>query len=129
MSALSSLARLQAVAAGIAQPVATVRHCHVSDAPLVLVPLKLSGEAAAPLAVLAGSAPDDPTLLVVPQPRNRDLRFAFAASLAKLVLNHIETSRGAVESCRPARTARRGSGTGTRRSCSCRTGAVSRSCG
>ncbi|MCP9955815.1 hypothetical protein [Actinomadura madurae] len=103
MSALSSLARLQAVAAGIAQPVATVRHCHVSDAPLVLVPLKLSGEAAAPLAVLAGSAPDDPTLLVVPQPRNRDLRFAFAASLAKLVLNHIETSRGAVEELPPGK--------------------------
>ncbi|GAA1825843.1 hypothetical protein [Actinomadura chokoriensis] len=103
MSALSSLAQLQAVAAGVAQPLATVRHCHVPDAPLVLVPLKLAGEAAAPLAVLVGSAPDDPALLVVPQPRNRDLRFAFAADLAKLVLNHIETSRGAVEELPPGK--------------------------
>ena len=97
MSALSSLARLEAVQAGIAQPLATVRHVHVSDMPLVLIPLKLAGEAAAPLAVMLGSAADDPSLLVVPQPRNRDLRFAFAAELAKLVLNHIETSRGEVE--------------------------------
>ncbi|GGQ42219.1 hypothetical protein BKA00_001194 [Actinomadura coerulea] len=103
MSALSSLARLQAAAAGIAQPLATVRHCHVSADPLVLVPLKLAGEAAAPLAVMLGSAPDDATLLVVPQPRNRDLRFAFAASLAKLVLNHIETSRGPVEELPPGK--------------------------
>ncbi|MFB4312327.1 hypothetical protein [Actinomadura sp. GTD37] len=103
MSALSSLARLQAVAAGVAQPLATVRHCHVPDAPLALVPLKLAGEAAAPLAVMIGSAPDDATLLVVPQPRNRDLRFAFAADLAKLVLNHIETSRGAVEELPPGK--------------------------
>jgi hypothetical protein len=103
MSALSSLARLEAARAGIAQPLATVRHCHVSDAPLVLVPLKLAGEAAAPLAVMLGSAPGDPSLLVVPQPRNRDLRFAFAAELAKLVLNHIETSRGEVEELPPGK--------------------------
>ncbi|XRQ16143.1 hypothetical protein ACN3XK_36330 [Actinomadura welshii] len=103
MSALSSLARLEAAATGAASPLATVRHCHVAEAPLVLVPLRLAGEAAAPLAVLAGSAPDDAALLVVPQPRNRDLRFAFAADLAKLVLNHIETSRGGVEELPPGK--------------------------
>ncbi|WP_030171657.1 hypothetical protein [Spirillospora albida] len=97
MSALSALARLEAVRAGRAQPVATVRHVHIADAPLVLVPLKLAGEAAAPLAVMAGAAPDAPSLLIVPQPRNRDQRFAFAASLARLVLNHVETHRGEVE--------------------------------
>ncbi|TDB82124.1 hypothetical protein E1264_31765 [Actinomadura sp. KC216] len=103
MSALTSLARLEAAAAGVARPLATVRHCHVSDAPLVLVPLKLAGEAAAPLAVMAGSERDDPSLLVVPQPRNRDMRFTFAAALAKLVLNHIETSRGEVEELPPGK--------------------------
>ncbi|TDC62711.1 hypothetical protein E1200_24800 [Actinomadura sp. GC306] len=103
MSALSSLARLEAAAAGAARPLATVRHCHVADAPLVLVPLRLAGEAAAPLAVLAGSAPDAPELLVVPQPRNRDLRFAFAADLARLVLKHVETSRGEVEELPPGK--------------------------
>ncbi|RFS81211.1 hypothetical protein D0T12_33090 [Actinomadura spongiicola] len=103
MSALSSLARLEAAAAGVAQPLATVRHCHVSDRPLVLVPLKLAGEAAAPLAVMVGGEPDDPTTLIVPQPRNRDLRFAFASALAKIVLNHIEAGRGAVEELPPGK--------------------------
>ncbi|GAA3983016.1 hypothetical protein GCM10023085_76500 [Actinomadura viridis] len=103
MSVLTSLAQLEAAATGRAQPLATVRHCHLSDAPLVLIPLKLAGEAAAPLAVMLGSDPADPTLLVVPQPRNRDLRFAFAAELAKLVLNHVETSRGAVEELPPGK--------------------------
>ncbi|MEW2357080.1 hypothetical protein [Spirillospora sp. NPDC029432] len=103
MSVLTSLAQLEAAATGRAQPLATVRHLHVSDAPLVLIPLKLAGEAAAPLAVMLGTDPADPTLLVVPQPRNRDLRFAFAADLAKLVLNHVETSRGAVEELPPGK--------------------------
>ncbi|XVQ14351.1 hypothetical protein ACQP1W_17970 [Spirillospora sp. CA-255316] len=103
MSVLTSLAQLEAAATGRAQPLATVRHCHVSDAPLVLIPLKLAGEAAAPLAMMLGSDRADPTLLVVPQPRNRDLRFAFAADLAKLVLNHVETSRGDVEELPPGK--------------------------
>ncbi|QXJ26006.1 hypothetical protein AGRA3207_007586 [Actinomadura graeca] len=103
MSALTALAQVQAMSTGIAQPLATVRHCHVPETPLVLVPVKLAGEAAAPLAVMLGDTPREPTLLIVPQPRNRDLRFAFAASLAKLVLNHIETSRGAVEELPPGK--------------------------
>ncbi|GLW66511.1 hypothetical protein Arub01_47550 [Actinomadura rubrobrunea] len=103
MSALTSLAQLQAVATGRAQPIATVRHCHLAEAPLVMVPLKLAGEAAAPLAMMLGTRPSDPTLLVVPQPRNRDLRFAFAADLAKVVLDHIEASRGSVEQLPPGR--------------------------
>ncbi|MFC9977703.1 hypothetical protein ACFVH6_43055 [Spirillospora sp. NPDC127200] len=103
MSVLTSLAQLEAAAAGIAQPLATVRHCHLAEHPLVLVPLKLAGEAAAPLAVMVGSDPDAPALLAVPQPRNRDLRFAFAAELAQVVLKHIETHHGAVEDLPPAK--------------------------
>ncbi|WP_433324363.1 hypothetical protein [Spirillospora sp. CA-294931] len=103
MSALSSLAQLEATATGRARPLATVRHCHLADAPLVMVPLKLAGEAAAPLAVMLGSDPDAPALLIVPQPRNRDLRFRFAAALGRRVLNHIETSRGDVEELPPGK--------------------------
>ncbi|WP_019630479.1 hypothetical protein [Actinomadura atramentaria] len=103
MSVLSALARLEAVDAGRARPLATVRHCHLADAPLLMVPLRLAGEAAAPLAVLLGTDRADPALLVVPQPRNRDLRFAFAAELAKVVLEHVEASRGAAEPLGPGR--------------------------
>ena len=57
---------------------------------MVFIPLKLAGEAAAPLAGHGGHRPPDPRLLVVPQPRNRDLRFAFAADLAEVFLPYIE---------------------------------------
>ncbi|GAA2582556.1 hypothetical protein SMC26_43445 [Actinomadura fulvescens] len=103
MSVLSSLARLEAVATGRAQPLATVRHCHLAAEPLVMVPLKLAGEAAAPLAVMLGTERAEPVLLVVPQPRNRDLRFAFATDLAKLVLEYVESSRGAIEELKPGK--------------------------
>ncbi|MFR9778141.1 hypothetical protein ACL02O_19065 [Micromonospora sp. MS34] len=97
MSTLRALAKAQAIAAGAAQPVATVRHLHLSGRPLVLVPLAMAGEANAPLAALVGAAPDEARLLVVPQPRNRDQRFAFAAELAGIVLPYLEEFRGASE--------------------------------
>lgn len=90
MSALTALARLRAFRQGRAQPVATVRHCHVAERPMVMVPLRLAGEAAAPLAALVGTDPAAPRLLVVPQPRDRTLRFAFAAELAEVLLPYIE---------------------------------------
>ena len=90
MSTLTSLARAAAVASGTAQRTCTVRHVHVSPRPLVFVPLALAGEANAPLAALAGDHRGKPNLLVVPEPRDRDQRFAFAADLAAVVLRYIE---------------------------------------
>jgi hypothetical protein len=101
MSTLTSLARAQAVAAGRAQPVCTVRHVHVSSRPLVLIPLALAGEANAPLAAMVGDGARSPRLLVVTQPRNRDQRFAFAAALAEIVLRYIGTYYSAVEAMPP----------------------------
>lgn len=97
MSTLVALARAEAVAAGRAQPIATVRHLHVHDRPLVLIPLAMAGEANAPLAALLGTGPDDRHLLVVAQPRNRDERFAFAADLAALVLPYVASFTGVSE--------------------------------
>ncbi|HEV2635058.1 MAG TPA: hypothetical protein VGX23_07910 [Actinocrinis sp.] len=97
MSVLSALARAEAYASGQAVPVTTVRHVHLSERPLVLVPLMLAGEAAAPLAVLVGSSRDDPTLFFVPQPRNRDQRFSFLGRLAGVMLRYIEERRSATE--------------------------------
>ncbi|MEV6172729.1 hypothetical protein AB0L99_31515 [Streptomyces sp. NPDC051954] len=97
MSLISTLARLEAVTTGRAQPATTVRHRHLSDRPLVLVPLTTAGEAGAPLGALVGSDRDAPRLLVVPQPRDRDLRFAFLAELADVVLPHVEAYADAVE--------------------------------
>lgn len=97
MSALPALARAEAFEAGHAVPVATVRHVHLSDHPLVLVPILLAGEAAAPLAALVGTDRAEPHLLVVRQPRDRDQRFAFLADLARIVVGYIEARRGETE--------------------------------
>jgi hypothetical protein len=82
---------------GRAQPITTVRHVHVHERPLVFIPLTLAGEANAPLAAMVGDDPDSPHLLAVPQPRNRDQRFAFAASLASVVLSYVDSFAGQVE--------------------------------
>ncbi|MDI5971182.1 hypothetical protein POF50_017835 [Streptomyces sp. SL13] len=89
MSVMSTLARAQAVAAGRAQPLATVRHRWLSQRPMVLVPLTTAGEVGAPLGALVGTDRDAPRLLVVPQPRDRDLRAAFLAELAGVVLPYL----------------------------------------
>ncbi len=90
MSTLTSLARVEAVHRGTAQPICTVRHVHVSQRPLVVIPLALAGEACAPMAAMVGGDLDAPRLLVVPQPRDRTRRFAFAAELADVVIPYIE---------------------------------------
>jgi hypothetical protein len=91
MTSLTSLARALAVRDETAQPITTVRHTHISHRPLVFVPLTLAGEANAPLAAMVGDRPDAPRLLVVPQPRNRDQRFAFAAELGRLVMSYVDS--------------------------------------
>ncbi|MET8677695.1 hypothetical protein ABZW18_08915 [Streptomyces sp. NPDC004647] len=97
MSLITTLARLEAVRAGRAQPNATVRHRHLSDRPLAFVPLTTAGEAGAPLGALVGTDRDEPRLLVVPQPRDRDLRFAFLADLAEAVLPYLDSYADLVE--------------------------------
>jgi hypothetical protein len=97
VSTLVALARAQALAAGRAQPITTVRHLHVHDRPLVLIPLAMAGEANAPLAAMVGSAQDQPRLLVVSQPRNRDERFAFFAALAEAVVPYLDSFAGVTE--------------------------------
>jgi hypothetical protein len=91
VSTLTALARAQAVVAGRALPIATVRHLHVHDRPLVLIPLAMAGEANAPLAAMVGSGRSDGRLLVVAQPRNRDQRFAFAAELGTVVAGYVDS--------------------------------------
>ncbi|MET9951433.1 hypothetical protein ABZ135_07765 [Streptomyces sp. NPDC006339] len=104
MSLISTLARMEAVEAGRAQPLATVRHRHLSGRPLVLVPLTTAGEAGAPLGALVGTDPAEPRLLVVPQPRDRDLRFAFLAELADEILPYVDSFARAVEAAERSET-------------------------
>ncbi|MFF5402170.1 hypothetical protein ACFY8K_09765 [Streptomyces misionensis] len=104
MSLIDTLARLEAAGTGRAQPAATVLHRHVSGHPLVFVPLTTAGEAGAPLGALVGTDRDAPRLLVVPQPRDRELRFAFLAELADVVLPYIDSYAGSVEAAERTET-------------------------
>ncbi|MFI6933321.1 hypothetical protein [Streptomyces sp. NPDC050287] len=104
MSLIATLARLEAVSTGRAQPAATVRHRRLAERPLVFVPLTTAGEAGAPLGALVGTDRDAPRLLVVPQPRDRDLRFAFLAELADIVLPYVDTYAESVEAAERTET-------------------------
>ncbi|WP_254392315.1 hypothetical protein [Streptomyces buecherae] len=97
MALMTTLARMEAMWSGRALPTATVRHRHLADRPLALVPLTTAGEAGAPLGALVGTDRDAPRLLVVPQPRDRDLRFAFLAALAEEMLPHFAAGADEVE--------------------------------
>ncbi|GAA2745649.1 hypothetical protein [Kitasatospora cinereorecta] len=97
MSLLTTLARLEAVRAGRAQPLATVRHRHLSERPMVLVPLAAAGESGAPLAVLLGTDRLAPRLHIVPQPLNRTQRFEFLAAMAADLLPYLESFGAEVE--------------------------------
>ncbi|RBQ15043.1 hypothetical protein DP939_37200 [Spongiactinospora rosea] len=90
MTLFRSYLKARARHEGRARPAATVRHVHLSDRPMVFVPLRMAGEAAAPLGAMVGCDPAEPRLLVVPQPRDRGLRFAFAAELASVMVPYIE---------------------------------------
>ncbi|RZD77657.1 hypothetical protein [Streptomyces albidoflavus] len=93
MSMLSALAHVEAMENMTAVCLTAFRHHRLSDRPMVIIPLTMAGEAGAPLAVMAGTTKRDMTLLVVPQPRNRDQRFAFAADLGRVVMDYINSYR------------------------------------
>ncbi|AWZ08763.1 MULTISPECIES: hypothetical protein [unclassified Streptomyces] len=97
MSLLTTLARLEAVRSGRAQALATVRHRHLSERPLVFVPLTTAGEAGAPLGAMFGTDRDAPRILVIPQPRDRDLRWQFLAELAGHLIPYIDSYADDVE--------------------------------
>ncbi|WP_200263235.1 hypothetical protein [Streptomyces sp. HSG2] len=104
MSLIGTLARLEAVSVGRARPNATVLHRHLSDRPLVLVPFTTAGEVGAPVGALVGTDREAPRLLVVPQPRDRELRFGFLAELADVVLPYLESHASVVEPAERADT-------------------------
>jgi hypothetical protein len=97
MSVMQTLARAQAVVGRRAVPAATVLHRHLSARPVVLVPLTTAGEAGAPLGAMVGTDRDAPRLLVVPQPLDRDLRFAFFGGLADVLVPLLDSCGDEVE--------------------------------
>ncbi len=97
MSMLTTLARVEAAASGRARPLSRVRHRLLTGQPLVIIPLTLAGDPATPVAAMTGTSRISPHLLVVSQPRNRDLRLEFLASLASTVLSYVTARQQATE--------------------------------
>ncbi|MEV6702225.1 hypothetical protein AB0M68_34635 [Streptomyces sp. NPDC051453] len=87
MTRLSTLLRLEAAEKETAQTASTIRHFHLAEQPLVFLPLNRSGTEASPLAVMLGTDPAHPHLLVAP-PAGRPT--AFLQELADHVLAHID---------------------------------------
>jgi hypothetical protein len=68
----------------------TRRHVHLSPRPLVLVGYHLAGDPGAPLALMWGTSRDEePRCMVVPEPRNRGLRFEALDEFAAEFLTYL----------------------------------------
>lgn len=72
---LDTYLHVTAAASGTALPSAARCHIHLSARPMVIVAYKLAGDAASPVAVMYGTDPSSPKLLVAPEPRSREIRF------------------------------------------------------
>ena len=90
MSTLTALARAKAAEQQVAQRICTVRHVHLSNNPLVLIPLALAGEASGPLAIMVGDSRKAPSLLTAAEPRDRTQRFELVGELATILLHYLD---------------------------------------
>lgn len=90
MDAIDDIQRLRAFEAGHAMPLATVRHVHLAERPLMVAAYHLSGDEGAPVGLILGSLRDAFDVIVVGEPRNRDLRFASLVSLSDRVAQYLD---------------------------------------
>lgn len=90
MNALRTHQTLQATAERRAVAKTTRRHVHLNSRPLVLVGYHLAGDPGAPLALVWGTARhEDLRCMVVPEPRNRALRFEALDEFASEFLTYL----------------------------------------
>ena len=95
MNALHTYQALLAAAERRAVAKTVRRHVHLSPHPLVLVGYHLAGDPGALLALMWGtSRNEEPHCIVVPEPRNRDLRFETLAEFASEFLAYLSEFEG-----------------------------------
>lgn len=87
---LSVYLRLKAAEERRAVPRASRRHSHISERPMVIVGYHLAGEPGAPVALMYGVNPDEPNLIAIAEPRNRDQRFAALGTFAKDLRTYLD---------------------------------------
>lgn len=90
MNGLAAYLALRAADERRAVAKATRRHIHLSNRPLVIVGYHLAGDVGAPLALMWGTDPDKrPRTAVVPEPRNRDLRFEALTTFGVALVDYL----------------------------------------
>ncbi|MEV4343504.1 hypothetical protein AB0J83_03355 [Actinoplanes sp. NPDC049596] len=94
MNTLAALRRAIAFDDGRAVPRASLRHYHLTDAPLVVCLCTVAGEPFAPWCLVFGTDPDHPTgSVVIAEPRDRTQRYrglaAFAEGLCDYLSGHL----------------------------------------
>lgn len=90
MNSLHAHFALRAAAERRAIAKTTLRHVHLHHQPLVIVGYHLAGDPGAPLALLWGTDPTaEPHCMVVPEPRNRGLRFTALNNFASELLDYL----------------------------------------
>ncbi|MEU8158841.1 hypothetical protein [Micromonospora parva] len=91
MSTLAALRRAEAFDTARAVPKASRRHVELDDAPLVITLNVLAGEPFAPLGITWGTDPREPAgHTVIPEPRNRDLRYAGLAEFGQALNEYLK---------------------------------------
>lgn len=113
MSTLDIYRSLRAAEAGHAVPRRSVRHTHLSDAPMVICAYHLSNEVGAVVGIVYGTERDEPRVVAVGNPLNRAVRFPALIPLAEAIVAYVDRFR-AVETV--TRTPTRGRNAGRERS-------------
>lgn len=94
MNPLRTHQALQAHTQRRAVPKASRRHIHCSSSPLVVAGYHLAGDPGAPVALLWGTnRHTEPHCIVVPEPRNRSLRFQALAEFGSELVSYLKTFR------------------------------------
>jgi hypothetical protein len=89
MDSIDTLQTLMASRSGRAVPRLSYRHDHLESNPMVISGFHLAGDKGAVMALMWGTDRDSPELVIVPEPRDRDLRFQKLERFADALNAHI----------------------------------------
>ena len=85
MNPVDLFLRAEAATRGRSRARRVFRHAHVEPDPLAIAALQMAGEPHALWAALVGTHPHHPSLIVAPEPRNRDILFQALGQLANVL--------------------------------------------
>jgi hypothetical protein len=91
VDSVDTLQSIQAARSGHAVPRLMYRHDHLAAQPFVISGFHLAGDQGAVMALMWGSDPATPSMVIVPEPRDRDLRFQRMAEFADALVGYLSS--------------------------------------